>query len=114
MELPRPERRCTDDDQLCCCPSPHRRARRQWAPGLSDRLIHRTRPPRCSRPLDGTRVSNNERRARALDLPKGTVMFSNSPELQMMLARDRQEELRRIAGRNRLRHETKQHRRRGP
>jgi hypothetical protein len=39
-------------------------------------------------------------------------MFFNSPELQLLLARDRQEELRRIAGHNRLRHEARRRRRR--
>jgi hypothetical protein len=39
-------------------------------------------------------------------------MFFNSPDLQLMLARDRQEELRRIAGHNHLRRESRRRRRR--
>ncbi len=46
MRTPRPERRCTDDDELCQCRSPHRRARRLWphrltlvAPGISSARV---------------------------------------------------------------------------
>jgi hypothetical protein len=50
--------------------------------------------------------------ARRAPSPKGTVMYNLNPELQLKIVRDRQEQLRRIAGHNRLLREHRRHRRR--
>ncbi len=116
MWFPRPERRCTDDDEQCQCTSPLRRARRLWTHRLT-RTRREQRGARTSahvsRQASATIHEIPGARSRP-DPTKGTVMYTNSCDLKLMLARDRQEELRRIDGRSRLRYESRRHRRRRP